>query len=265
MLIGSASSQRCSRFTYRSIASRNRSPLLWRRGIATDTDGMATAAPSETDTTTPTILIIDDDPSVQKFAARALEGAGYQVLLATDVQDALQIAATHPSKIDLALIDVMLPSGSGIELATALLAKRREALVLYMSGFPADAIRAVQHDGGPEGGFLEKPFSAHALVRRVQEVLPAAPETDFPHEPVTPGSVAPVAAPASGSSAANADAVYRLESPVRCPQCGETITTLKAVRLLRTQVNFTSTLPRRGRVLVCPSCLCVASAELTNF
>ena len=61
------------------------------------------------------------------------------------------------------------------------------------------------------------------------------------------------------------DAVYRLETPVRCPHCGETISTLKAVRLLREQVNFTSTLPRRGRVVACPDCRAVLPAELTNL
>jgi DNA-binding response OmpR family regulator len=201
---------------------------------------------------------------VQRFAARALTNAGYRILLAADVQDALHVAASHPSKIDLALIDVMLPSGNGIELATALLTKHRDTLVLYMSGFPADAIQTVQHDGGPDGGFLEKPFSAQALVQRIQEILPVRPQRDQP-VPVA-GPAASTAAPERPvSTADNADAVYRLETPVSCPQCGETITTLKAVRLLRTQVNFTSTLPRRGRVLVCPGCLCVVSAELTNF
>ncbi len=61
------------------------------------------------------------------------------------------------------------------------------------------------------------------------------------------------------------DAVYRLETPVRCPHCGETVSTLKAVRLLRDQVNFTSTLPRRGRVVACPSCQAILPAELTNL
>jgi DNA-binding response OmpR family regulator len=210
---------------------------------------------------TPTILIVDDDASVQKFAATALAAAGYKTLLAADVQEALDIAA-HTSTIDLALIDVMLPSGSGIELASALIAKRRDVLVLYMSGFPADAIRTVQHDGGPDGGFLEKPFTAKSLVARIREVLPVQAASDDGASSDQPEARA---ASPDRSSAENADAIYRLESPVRCPQCGETITTLKAVRLLRTQVNFTSTLPRRGRVLVCPGCLCVASAELTNF
>jgi DNA-binding response OmpR family regulator len=222
-------------------------------------------AHAEAGTTAPTILVIDDDADVQRFAAKALANAGYRVLLAADVQDALHVAAAHPTKIDLALIDVMLPSGNGIELATALLTKHRDTLVLYMSGFPADAIQSVQHDGGPDGGFLEKPFSAQALVQRIQEILPVRSPRDEPLPTVR--RLGPVAAPASPplTAADNADAVYRLETPVSCPQCRETITTLKAVRLLRTQVNFTSTLPRRGRVLVCPGCLCVVSAELTNF
>jgi predicted nucleic acid-binding Zn-ribbon protein len=61
------------------------------------------------------------------------------------------------------------------------------------------------------------------------------------------------------------DAIYRLETPVKCPHCGETLTTLKAVRLVRDQVNFTSTLPRRGRIVACPKCQAILPAELTNL
>jgi len=67
------------------------------------------------------------------------------------------------------------------------------------------------------------------------------------------------------SQADSVDAVYKLETAVKCPHCGETITTLKAVRLLRDQVNFTSTLPRRGRVVACPTCMAILPAELTNL
>jgi DNA-binding response OmpR family regulator len=61
------------------------------------------------------------------------------------------------------------------------------------------------------------------------------------------------------------EAEYSLECPVRCPTCREILTTVKAVRLLRARVNFTSTLPRRGRLIVCPHCLAVIPAELSNF
>ena len=64
---------------------------------------------------------------------------------------------------------------------------------------------------------------------------------------------------------ATTEAEYALETPVRCPACGELVTSLKAVRLIRTRVNFTSTLPRRGRVVACPHCLAILPAELTNF
>jgi hypothetical protein len=57
--------------------------------------------------------------------------------------------------------------------------------------------------------------------------------------------------------------VYTLELPVRCPHCRDVIRTLRALRLKRTQAPFTSTLPRSGRVLVCPQCERIVSAELT--
>ena len=64
---------------------------------------------------------------------------------------------------------------------------------------------------------------------------------------------------------ARGDAIYHLESPARCPQCGEVLSKLRAVRLLRVEVNFTSMLPRRGRIVVCPYCQTIVPAELTNL
>ena len=61
----------------------------------------------------------------------------------------------------------------------------------------------------------------------------------------------------------DSDAEYTLEYAATCPRCGESIKTLRVIRLLRTRVNFVSTLPRRGRVLACPLCRAVISGELT--
>jgi hypothetical protein len=63
----------------------------------------------------------------------------------------------------------------------------------------------------------------------------------------------------------DAEASYALEIPVRCSACSELIAEVRVVRMLRTKVNFTSTLPRRGRVLACPKCLSVISCELGNL
>lgn len=61
----------------------------------------------------------------------------------------------------------------------------------------------------------------------------------------------------------DSEAEYELEYPATCPACKETVETLKVVRLVRTRVNFTSTLPRRGRLVMCPHCRAIISAALT--
>lgn len=222
-----------------------------------------------------TILVIDDDMSVQMFVTQVLKIEGYQVLVAADMQEALHVSDVYPSDIHLILTDIMLPSSNGMALAQALVEKRPRTPVLYMSGAGAAAIHAIQFEGAPVGEFLEKPFTANMLATRVRALLLetagalGVPEPSgrapLLREAVTEPLVLPPASSDAATQRQGSDAVYRLESAVRCPHCQETILTLQAVRLLRTQVNFTSTLPRRGRVLVCPSCSAIVSAELTTF
>jgi len=57
-------------------------------------------------------------------------------------------------------------------------------------------------------------------------------------------------------------AEYALETPLNCHHCQKVITCLHVVRLLRAKVNFVSTLPRRGHVIVCPECRRILSADL---
>jgi DNA-directed RNA polymerase subunit RPC12/RpoP len=57
-------------------------------------------------------------------------------------------------------------------------------------------------------------------------------------------------------------AEYALEAPLACHHCGKEISAVQVVRLLRTKVNFISTLPRRGHVIVCPECNGILSADL---
>ena len=60
-------------------------------------------------------------------------------------------------------------------------------------------------------------------------------------------------------------ATYTLEVPVRCPYCDERIHGLRIVGLTRSQVAFTSTLPRKGRVATCPECDRILPAELSGL
>ena len=58
------------------------------------------------------------------------------------------------------------------------------------------------------------------------------------------------------------EAEYDVEVPIKCPKCQEEITSVHVARLLRSKVNFTSTLPRRGQVILCSQCRGVLSANL---
>ena len=60
-------------------------------------------------------------------------------------------------------------------------------------------------------------------------------------------------------------ASYTLDLPVRCPHCRERISSVRIVGLTRSQVAFTSTLPRKGRVIVCPECERILTAELAGI
>ena len=73
------------------------------------------------------------------------------------------------------LTDVVMPGGSGPELTTRLIERRPTLKVIYMSGYTDEAI--VQHGVLKPGiAFLQKPFTADALVRKICELFPGEPE-----------------------------------------------------------------------------------------
>jgi len=58
------------------------------------------------------------------------------------------------------------------------------------------------------------------------------------------------------------EAEYQLETAVKCNQCHQMFETVQVIRLLRKKVNFTSSLPRRGYLVVCPNCQTVVPAVI---
>jgi len=117
-----------------------------------------------------TILVAEDDPAVRALVCGALASRGYTVQEARDGREALAAARGYKGPIHLLLTDVVLPHMSGRRLAERLRAERPESRLLYMSGYTDDAV--VSH--GVSAGnvpFLQKPFSASALSRKVREVL----------------------------------------------------------------------------------------------
>ncbi|MFN7942876.1 MAG: hypothetical protein U0X73_14905 [Thermoanaerobaculia bacterium] len=82
---------------------------------------------------------------------------------------------------------------------------------------------------------------------------------DQPPESPLPPATGETLAPGWSSPPA---AVYGLEQPARCPTCRQEIDQLYVVRMYRARVNFMSSLPRSGRILVCPRCKGVVPGEL---
>jgi PAS domain S-box-containing protein len=116
-----------------------------------------------------TILVVEDEPLVRGVTARSLASAGYRVLVAADGGEALAIAAREP-RVDLLVTDVIMPGKSGRAIADELRRERPGLRVLFVSGYPSDAIsRAGVLDSGIE--FLPKPFTALVLQERVRHVL----------------------------------------------------------------------------------------------
>lgn len=117
-----------------------------------------------------TILLVEDAASVRDPTRRILEEHGYQALSAANADEALDVARTHTSPIHLLLTDIVMPGRSGKELAAEMAVLSPSTLVLYMSGYSYDVIA---HQGalGPGGHFLEKPFPADLLLRRMRAIL----------------------------------------------------------------------------------------------
>ena len=129
------------------------------------------AEPPRKSTGHETILVVEDDPIVRRVTVRGLQRMGYTVLEAGSGPEALEIA-DRESPIDLLLTDVVMPKMSGRELAERLREIQPGTLVLFASGYTANAI--VHHgvlDAGIE--FLPKPFSIAVLNARIRQLLDA--------------------------------------------------------------------------------------------
>ena len=119
---------------------------------------------------TETVLLVEDEPALRVLVEEILTKGGYRVLQKEKPEDALALAAGHAGAIDLVLTDVIMPNMSGRQMTDALRLGRPSIRVLFMSGYTDDAI---SHHGILEPGthFLEKPFTADGLLRKVREVL----------------------------------------------------------------------------------------------
>ena len=121
---------------------------------------------------TETVLLVEDDHQVRAVARGILERTGYDVLEASDPDDAVTQAGSHTGPIHLLLTDVVMPLVSGPELARRLATTRPEMKVLCMSGYTDDSI--VRHGIlDARIAYIQKPITFELLAAKVRQVLDA--------------------------------------------------------------------------------------------
>jgi len=116
-----------------------------------------------------TLMVVEDEEAVRNLVASALRHDGYLLLLARSAEEALKLDEGHPGPIDLLLTDAIMPGKSGIELATAMVARRPGLPVISMSGYTEETLST-----GPLEkpiSLLQKPFTPRELRRRIRDVL----------------------------------------------------------------------------------------------
>ncbi|MDA0261715.1 MAG: response regulator [Proteobacteria bacterium] len=116
------------------------------------------------------ILVVEDELPVRRFAVRALEKRGYDVIEAESGEEALEILANAGTEVDLILSDVMMPTVDGPALLREVRAQRPEIKVIMISGYGESILQGVldQHEGVL---FLPKPFTLDELIAKVEVAL----------------------------------------------------------------------------------------------
>lgn len=119
-----------------------------------------------------TILVADDDPVVLDILRETLSRQGYPIVLAQDGEEAIQQLERHGEEIRLAIVDLLMPKRSGLQVLERLKQTAPTVKVILSSGYhPGDSLENLAEDQGV--AFLAKPFLLSDLLRLVERLLQA--------------------------------------------------------------------------------------------
>jgi two-component system alkaline phosphatase synthesis response regulator PhoP len=138
-----------------------------------------------------TILVVEDEASIQRVVRTYLESSGFQVITTDNGKDALQLANLH--RPALIVLDLNLPGMDGMEVA-ARLRQRSDVYILMLTARAEEADRVAGLRMGADD-YLTKPFSprelvarVHAILRRQRDAAPAARALRFANLTIDPSS-----------------------------------------------------------------------------
>ena len=136
------------------------------------TEQAAPARPAQLRGGTETVLVTDDDEGVRRITRTMLEHLGYTVIMAADGKDAVEVFTDHKDRIDLLILDVIMPKKNGKQVYDEVRRIRPGVKTLFTSGYTADVISS---KGMLEEGmhFISKPASLRELSQKIRDVLDA--------------------------------------------------------------------------------------------
>jgi DNA-binding response OmpR family regulator len=123
-----------------------------------------------TDRGTPLVLVADDEEDIRALVAFRLKRAGYEVITASDGEEALLLATTRLP--DLAVLDMMMPKATGLEVTRSMReqATTKDIPVILLTARAQEADVARGFEAGADD-YVKKPFSPQDLQTRVQALL----------------------------------------------------------------------------------------------
>ena len=113
----------------------------------------------------PSILVVDDEGSVRRFALRVLEKEGYHVVEARDGVEAVELIK-QGRQFDAVVSDIVMPRMNGVELMQALTTDAPDVPVILMSGYATQSLAELGINA--PCGILPKPFPAERLLQEVR-------------------------------------------------------------------------------------------------
>ncbi|OZI25888.1 hypothetical protein CAL26_00535 [Bordetella genomosp. 9] len=132
----------------------------------------------EADETPMSVLLVEDNETVGRFALGLLHELGLKAHWATDAQSALTLLSARNGRFDLLFSDVVMPGMSGIELAAAVRRRWPELRVVLTSGYS----HVLAEQGSHDFEFLAKPYSAESLVKVLGLDVQSRPEPSSPEQ-----------------------------------------------------------------------------------
>ena len=115
------------------------------------------------------VLVVDDESAVRRFAVRVLQRDGYEVIEAADGLEALELIRTGRVTVDVIVSDIVMPRMNGVELMRAVAESDLQIPVVLMSGYATAALSELGI--ATPCSIVPKPFPAERLLAEVHRCV----------------------------------------------------------------------------------------------